>query len=122
MVNLYSYNMKNPKEFLITLYCCPFTQCVKEYKSKFNLKRHIMYNHLGKKPFNCSVCKKSFVSKQNLIEHQFIHTGAKPYKCSNCGAKFRQISLLSLHKRTHSIDYEKTLLYALEVQSHDLDS
>jgi insecticidal toxin complex protein TccC len=113
--------MEGIQEFLIISYCCPYDQCEKEYKSKFNLRRHVLYNHLGHKPFSCSVCNTKFVSKQNLIEHQFRHTGAKPYKCTVCHTKFKQISLLSLHKRTHQNNYEETLLYALELQVNYLE-
>ena len=106
-------------EIITVLYCCPFETCLKEYKSKFNLKRHVQYNHLGNKPFVCVTCEKKFVSKQNLKEHQFIHTGAKPYKCNFCGLKFRQISLLSLHKRTHNSNYQDTLHFAIELQKNE---
>ena len=111
--------MEDSKELIITLFCCPIEACCKEYKSKFNLKRHVEFNHLGRKPFLCSTCGRLFVSKQNLTEHQFIHSGIKPYKCNQCGHKFRQISQLSLHKRTHNSDYETTLHFAIELQRNE---
>jgi KRAB domain-containing zinc finger protein len=111
--------MEDHQEMIITLFCCPLEGCGKEYKSKFNLKRHVEFNHLGKKPFVCPTCSRLFVSKQNLTEHQFIHSGIKPYKCNNCGQKFRQISQLSLHKRTHNSDYQTTLHFAIELQRNE---
>lgn len=111
--------MEELKESRKILYCCPDSQCDKEYQSKFNLKRHVLYNHLGRKPFICQICNKDFVSKQNLLEHNFIHTGAKPYKCSLCGLRFRQVSLLSLHKRSHESNYEQTLKYANDLQNNE---
>lgn len=114
--------MENIQFAKFTFFCCPFETCNKSYHSKFNLRRHVEYNHLGKKPFICQVCNRNFVSKQNLIEHKFIHSGAKPYKCSICGKKFRQISLLSLHKRTHNSNYESTLKFAIDLQKNEVDS
>ena len=111
--------MEECKEYVKILYCCPNANCNKEYHSKFNLKRHVLYNHVGTKPFTCSICTKKFVSKQNLREHQFTHTGAKPYKCNLCGLKFRQTSLLSLHKRSHESNYQKTLQYAIDIQDNE---
>lgn len=112
-------NMGDAEELLLTFYCCPVEDCTKQYKSRFNLRRHVEFNHLGRKPFKCSTCERSFVSKQNLIEHQFIHSGVKPYKCSTCGLNFRQMSLLTLHKRSHDEDYETTLSYANKMQEND---
>ena len=54
--------------------------------------------------FKCKYCLRSLSSRQNLREHLYIHTGEKPYVCTEvgCGQKFRQGSLLSIHKRIHS--------------------
>ena len=103
----------------VTLYCCPMPFCNKEYKNKFNLKRHMEIIHFHIKPFNCLECQQEFVSKQNLREHSFIHSGLKPYKCSYCGSKFRQISQLSLHRRVHNKNYEESLknVKAMEIIS-----
>lgn len=108
--------MIGSEEFKVTYYCCSAEGCNKEYKNKFNLKRHMQMIHLGKKPFCCKICNQSFVSKQNLREHAFIHSGIKPYKCSYCGKKFRQISQHSLHKRKHKKNYAATLQYAVQIE------
>lgn len=110
--------MVNFKELSITLFCCPVEGCNKEYKSRFNLKRHVECNHLGRKPFTCEVCNRSFVSKLILTEHQFIHSGEKPYTCSVCREKFRHMSLLSLHKRSHEENYEKTMNFVMNLQDN----
>ena len=54
--------------------------------------------------FKCKYCFRSLSSRQNLREHLYIHTEEKPYVCTEvgCGQKFRQGSLLSIHKRIHS--------------------
>jgi uncharacterized Zn-finger protein len=53
--------------------------------------------------FKCKYCFKNLSSRQNLREHMYIHTEEKPYICTEvgCGQKFRQGSLLSLHKKIH---------------------
>ncbi|OMJ78255.1 hypothetical protein SteCoe_6576 [Stentor coeruleus] len=52
----------------------------------------------------CKYCLKNLSSRQNLREHTYIHTGEKPYICTEpgCEKKFRQGSLLSIHKKIHS--------------------
>ena len=54
--------------------------------------------------FKCKYCFRDMSSRQNLREHLYIHTGEKPYICteSGCGQKFRQGSLLSIHKKIHT--------------------
>lgn len=94
--------------FIERLFCCPVEDCDREYKSKFNLKKHIQTWHLNAISFNCKVCNKKFVSKQNLREHNFIHLNKKPFKCTFCGKKFRQSSQLCLHKRSHKKNYGET--------------
>jgi uncharacterized Zn-finger protein len=53
--------------------------------------------------FKCKYCFRELSSRQNLREHLYIHTGEKPYFCTEpgCGQKFRQGSLLSIHKKIH---------------------
>ena len=94
--------------YIERLYCCPVEYCDREYKSKFNLKKHVQTWHLNIIAFSCKVCNKRFVSKQNLREHNFIHQDKKPFRCSFCGKKFRQSSQLCLHKRSHKKNYAET--------------
>lgn len=53
--------------------------------------------------FKCKYCLRNLSSRQNLREHIYIHTGEKPYICTEpgCEEKFRQGSLLSIHKKIH---------------------
>ncbi|OMJ71315.1 hypothetical protein SteCoe_30516 [Stentor coeruleus] len=91
------------------IFCCPSSDCGREYKCKFNLKRHFESSHLGLKHFICEMCNKSFASKQILKEHMHRHLGIKPYKCPVCQHFFRQYSQLCLHRRKHDIKYRKAV-------------
>ena len=104
------------EQFILTLYCCMFEGCTKEYKNKFNLKRHIQTTHFKRKAFQCKTCLNTFVSKQNLAEHMFIHSGIKPYKCTYCGKKFRQVSQLCFHKRKHRKNYTQSLIISKQIE------
>jgi hypothetical protein len=93
----------NLSEFRLVFFCCMIEGCTRKYTTKFNLKKHVEFNHLKKIKFSCQDCRKTFVSKLNLKEHLYVHSGEMPYECDLCGEKFRQISRLSLHKRHHKM-------------------
>ena len=97
---------KNSEFCSFKLYCCMFENCNKEYRSKFNLKRHVQVYHLRAKQVQCHVCFKFFRIQQNLIEHSYIHTQDKPYSCRFCGEKFR-------HKSSH-LKHERSFHYRSE--------
>ncbi|KAM3844357.1 uncharacterized protein M6D78_002325 isoform 1-T1 [Vipera latastei] len=59
-------------------------------------------DYMGKKPFKCKVCRKSFSKYSKIIAHERIHTGEKPFKCLECGKSFTQSSHLTSHKRIHT--------------------
>ena len=88
-------------EFRHKLFCCMFKDCLKEYQTKQNLKRHINISHLLKKKSECELCGKEFINSINLTEHYLIHTGDKPYKCEICKLSFRHKSKYGSHKRLH---------------------
>ncbi|XP_016853108.1 zinc finger protein 436 isoform X2 [Anolis carolinensis] len=59
-------------------------------------------DHTRKKLFHCWVCRKGFISKNNLLCHQITHTGGKPFKCAECGKSFRRKLYLTCHQVTHT--------------------
>ena len=54
--NLETNNSRFEKQFI----CNQFPNCANTYRSRENLKLHILNKHLLKKPFECSFCKKVF--------------------------------------------------------------
>lgn len=75
--------------------------CKKSFKCKSELMRHHRA-HTGIRPFMCNLCYKSFNYNSALLEHLRVHSGEKPYQCSECKKCFRQGSTLNRHKRIHT--------------------
>ena len=71
------------------------------YKTSIN--KHIRIKHQGQKPYQCDVCKVSFVTKCNLLNHQWQHKGvrSRPFKCQLCNKAYLRQSLLDAHMRSH---------------------
>lgn len=112
-------------------YVCNFTSCSKAFKSKIGLQEHAarhtgnfnftcetchkkfllrsyflahqrIHSKANMKVFPCSLCPKTFKSKQNLIDHETCHLGLKYYKCEVCGKSFTTKTHLDYHLRAHS--------------------
>lgn len=101
-------------------YRCLWQSCSKQNNStktsgpmnfgnKPKLMRHV-HSHTGFKPFPCPFpdCDKSFVTKEQLKNHETTHTKARKYKCDQCGKAFAVKSALTTHimavheeKKTH---------------------
>uniref|UniRef100_A0A3B4ALS4 C2H2-type domain-containing protein n=1 Tax=Periophthalmus magnuspinnatus TaxID=409849 RepID=A0A3B4ALS4_9GOBI len=74
--------------------------CEKTFVTKCNLDKHVR-THM-EKLFNCSTCKKTFMRKDLLEQHVNIHTGEKPYSCPTCNKKFTHKACLGAHLRIHT--------------------
>lgn len=75
--------------------------CVKSFSQITGLSQHIK-THSGVKPFSCNVCMKSFRQKAGLDQHMRIHSKIKPYNCLICNRAFTQSAHLSQHMRVHT--------------------
>lgn len=111
-------------------FVCDFENCNKTFKSKIGLKEHAA-KHTGTfnytcetcqkqfllksyfsahqrihstnhKTFSCSLCPKTFKSKQNLIDHENSHLGIKYFKCDVCSKSFTTKTHLDHHLKTHN--------------------
>ncbi|OCT91377.1 zinc finger and BTB domain-containing protein 20 [Xenopus laevis] len=76
------------------------TLCSKTFTAKQNYVKH-MFVHTGEKPHQCSICWRSFSLKDYLIKHMVTHTGVRAYQCNICNKRFTQKSSLNVHMRLH---------------------
>ncbi|KAF5296035.1 hypothetical protein FQR65_LT10339 [Abscondita terminalis] len=90
----------NPKEFLSqesdtsrSLNSCPVFACYR----KGALTGHIKYMHENKEWFQCEVCHKSFLIKQNLIQHMNRHEKKYAFKCQLCPREFYTNAEVKFH-------------------------
>jgi len=82
------------------LLTCSF--CSIKFEAPVQLEKHLR-SHTKSKPFQCSSCSKSFVSKSNLSAHQRIHDGtALRYSCDQCDKKFSHPSEVKQHMVVHT--------------------
>ncbi|KAI0229275.1 hypothetical protein LSAT2_020293, partial [Lamellibrachia satsuma] len=54
------------------------------------------------KPYQCSVCKKSFSTLAGCQLHENLHRGLYRYRCQYCGKGFSATSNLRGHLATHT--------------------
>lgn len=62
-----------------------------------NLKRHMRIHQTGNKPFESSVCTKTFTTKSNLGQHLRVYTEQLLFGCQKCGRRFTDGNEKQLH-------------------------
>ena len=77
------------------------SKCRKTFMTPSKLERHTV-THSGKKPFECKQCGKAFKRPDHLQLHKKIHTSEKTFKCSHCEKLFLTSSHLKRHAMTHT--------------------
>nr|XP_014347033.1 PREDICTED: zinc finger protein 501-like [Latimeria chalumnae] len=77
------------------------TVCGKSFRNASDCSKHQRIQS-GNKRYKCVECGKSFKRSAYLITHQQIHTGEKPYNCFECGKSFRLSTGLKRHQQIHT--------------------
>ena len=74
------------------------------FRSRHQLKRHLLKSHNEGTWFTCNMCEKKFLTRQHLKLHLFQHEDVKPYVCSECPKRFCRADALKSHQLVHT-DY-----------------
>lgn len=76
--------------------------CGKDFSTKWNLQLH-RWTHASRsaRPFKCTLCKASFVRKQDYFGHMHSHRNVRPYTCNHCGCQFVRKYNCYRHMREH---------------------
>ncbi|XP_063535458.1 zinc finger protein 300-like isoform X1 [Cydia strobilella] len=112
-------------------YTCP--ECpTRHFRQRGNWRAHIRRRHpqlFIKIKYECIVCRKPFVSLEDLKRHKKEHVKKKRYTCVFCEKVFKRKSLLADHEKHHmapgrykctmcSMSYDSRILYSDHLKTH----
>ncbi|KAF5402845.1 Zinc finger protein 26 [Paragonimus heterotremus] len=72
-------------------------ECGTTYRQKVHLRKHILTQHIQRKPHECPLCSYRTVEKSHLTVHLRTHTGERPFKCRACSYSSTQNCTLKSH-------------------------
>ncbi|KAG2457561.1 zinc finger protein 708-like [Polypterus senegalus] len=75
--------------------------CEKSFKRAWELFSHEVV-HNSDRPFHCDICQATFKRHSDYKSHRMVHTEHRPFSCEMCGKKFKRSSNLQEHRRIHS--------------------
>ncbi|XP_058502989.1 zinc finger protein 99 isoform X2 [Solea solea] len=73
--------------------------CAKSFKNEESLDKHLQRHSF--RQHKCDICHESFHSSSQLRNHFNTHTGAKPYECTLCGKTFSRSGSIIAHQKNH---------------------
>ncbi|XP_072173383.1 uncharacterized protein [Diadema setosum] len=76
--------------------------CGSSFKSEGTLKQHHDTVHSAEFRYKCDVCGRRFKRVSHLNFHKRTHTDIKPYPCEICGKNFRTATNLKVHTNWHN--------------------
>ena len=92
------------------LYIFECDQCPKNYKSKYDLEKHIKTKHEGLS-FDCDQCNKSFGTSYALRMHVSLkHSVTQSFECHLCHKVCNSQTGLDFHLTTHYLDKNSRML------------
>ena len=103
----HSGNPPAPLVIPVIYFFCPgerpfnCSMCEKSFRDRSELNRHSR-RHTGDLPYKCGTCSKGFLRRERYITHCRIHTGEKPYVCGVCNRGYRDKRELKKHQATHN--------------------
>ena len=77
------------------------SMCEKSFRDRSELNRHSR-RHTGDLPYKCATCGKGFLRRERFVTHTRIHTGEKPFVCGVCNRGYRDKRELKKHQTTHN--------------------
>lgn len=80
---------------------CQF--CKKTFRKEY-MSDHLK-THTNERPYQCSVCGKTFNISRGLEMHMTCHTKVRKYKCDLCPKTYLRAYQLTVHRRTHTGDF-----------------
>ncbi|XP_037042130.1 zinc finger protein 43-like [Bradysia coprophila] len=75
--------------------------CKKTFRWRSNLLDHLVY-HSGARPYECQICNKTFPWKKSFAYHK-AHCGVKKFVCRVCNESFKLQHELHNHSKIHSV-------------------
>ncbi len=84
-------------------FICPYSDCLKEFKRKDNLKCHIRTHNPNRyRPFGCHRCDKSYLRHIDLERHiTTVHELKRNFVCDVCQKWFTRREGLLQHSKRH---------------------
>jgi len=81
------------------------SKCDETFITKTTLKKHEMRMHGGEKKLECLYCPMKFHFEFDLKNHTRTHTGERPYKCDMCDKSFHLSYERTKHrKKAHNVN------------------